>query len=88
MMRTILLDGGRLARRGAAMDILTLALDLPEEWGRNLDALHDCLTEVGQPTRMELTDREALERTVFGQRLLRVLEDAAWENPYIELAEV
>lgn len=87
-MRTIILDGGRLAQREAAMDILTLALDLPEGWGRNLDALHDCLTEVGQPTRVELVDCGVLEGTVFGQGLLRVLEDSAWENPNIELAEL
>lgn len=86
-MRTIILDGARLNERAAAMDILTLTLDLPQKWGRNLDALHDCLTEVGQPTRMELMDCAALEGTGFGQRLLKVLEDAAWENPYIELAE-
>jgi ribonuclease inhibitor len=87
-MRTIILDGARLNERETAMDILTLALDLPEEWGRNLDALHDCLTEVGQPTRVEVVDCGALEGTVFGQGLLRVLEDTAWENPCFELEEL
>ena len=87
-MRPIILDGARLNERETAMDILTLALDLPEEWGRNLDALHDCLTEVGQPTRVEVVDCGALEGTVFGQGLLRVLEDTAWENPCFELEEL
>ena len=87
-MRTIILDGARLNERETAMDILTLALDLPEEWGRNLDALHDCLTEVGQPTRVGVVDCGALEGTVFGQGLLRVLEDTAWENPCFELEEL
>lgn len=84
-MRTIILDGARLNERETAMDILTLALDLPEEWGRNLDALHDCLTEPGEPTALVLAHRAEMEGTIFGRRLLRVLEDAAAENPHLEL---
>ena len=87
-MRRIELDGACLTRRGQAMEYLDGRLELPEWWGRNLDALHDCLTEVGQPTRVEVVDCGALEGTVFGQGLLRVLEDTAWENPCFELEEL
>lgn len=84
-METIRLDAARLCGREEAMELLGRALGLPEWWGRNLDALHDCLTELGRPVRLELCGREAMERAGFGQRLLRVLEDAAAENPCLEL---
>lgn len=85
MMETIRLDGARLCARAEAMELLGQALALPEWWGRNLDALHDCLTELGRPVRLELCDREAMEASRFGGRLLRVLEDSAAENPWLEL---
>ena len=74
----IRLDGAGLCRRKEAFALLGRELRLPEWWGRNLDALYDCLTgEPGRPVRLELSGREAMEATDFGRRLLRVLEDAA-----------
>ena len=87
-METIRLDGAGLCRRKEAMELLGRALALPEWWGRNLDALYDCLTGgLGRPVRLELSGREALEATAFGRRLLRVLEDAAAACAFFELAE-
>ena len=84
---TIRLDGAELCRREEAMELLGQALALPEWWGRNLDALYDCLTgELGRPVRLELSGREAMEATDFGRRLLRVLEDAAAASSRFELA--
>lgn len=85
-METIRLDGARLCSREEAMELLGRALCLPEWWGRNLDALYDCLTDLGRPVRLEVSNREAVEGTPFGRRLLRVLEDAAGEIPWLELS--
>ena len=86
-IETIRLDGAGLCRREEAFALLGEALALPEWWGRNLDALYDCLTgELGRPVRLELSGREALEATDFGRRLLRVLEDAAAASSCFELA--
>lgn len=86
-MRRIDLDGACLTRRGQAMKYLNEKLELPEWWGRNLDALYDCLTEPGEPTALVLADRATMEGTPFGLRLLRVLEDAAEENPFLWIEE-
>ena len=83
-MEIVKLDGARLCRREEAMEWLGGALALPEWWGRNLDALHDCLTEMG-PVRLELEHRAAMEESGFGRRVLRVLRDSAAENPCLEL---
>ena len=87
-LETIRLDGSRLCRRKEAMELLGRALALPEWWGRNLDALYDCLTGgLCRPARLELTGREAMEATDFGRLLLRVLEDAAADSPCFELVD-
>lgn len=85
MMETVKLDGAQLCRREEAMERLAQALALPEWWGRNLDALHDCLTGLGRPVRLVLHNREDMEASPFGLRLLRVLNDSAAENPNLEL---
>ena len=85
-METIRLDGAGLCRREEAMALLGEALALPEWWGRNLDALYDCLTgELGRPVQLELSGREAMEATDFGRLLLRVLEDAAEACAYFDV---
>ena len=86
-METIRLDGAGLCRREEAMELLGRALALPEWWGRNLDALYDCLTGgLCRPVRLELSGQEAMEATDFGRRLRRVLEDAAAASSCFELA--
>ena len=86
-MEIIRLDGAALCRREEAFALLKEALALPEWWGRNLDALYDCLTGgLGRPVRLELSGQEAMEATAFGRRLRRVLEDAAADSPCFELA--
>ena len=87
-METIRLAGSGLCRREEALELLGRTLELPEWWGRNLDALYDCLTGgLGRPVRLELSGREALVATDFGRRLRRVLEDAAACGSRFELAE-
>ena len=84
-MDTITLDGALLAERTSAMDHLTEALSLPDWWGRNLDALYDCLTDCREPRRLVLQNQAAMSGSLFGRRLLRVLTDAAQNDPNLEL---
>ena len=86
-MEIIRLNAAELCRREEALELLGRTLELPEWWGRNLDALYDCLTGgLGRPVRLELSGREALVATDFGVCLLRVLEDAAAASACFELA--
>lgn len=84
-METVRLSGALLRRRETAMELLGAALELPDWWGRNLDALYDCLTQPVCAARLVVEGRQDVEETAFGRRLLRVLEDAAAENPHLEL---
>lgn len=86
-METIIIDGSKMSDRDAAYDYLTGQLGLPEPWGRNLDALFDVLTGfLTEPTRLEVRHRRALEESAYGAALLKTLEDAAAENPALQVA--
>lgn len=84
-METIFLNGAELTDRSKALELLGRVLDLPEWWGKNLDALYDCMTSLGYPLRLKLLNREAAEASDFGRRLLRVMDDASEENPLLML---
>ena len=84
-MRNVMLDGALCAGRAAAMAELETQLGLPEWWGRNLDALHDCLWECGE-VRFVVKNHQALLDTPFGRGLWQVLADGAAENPRLQVA--
>lgn len=82
-METIFLDGRRLARREEAHNYLSTILSLPDYYGRNLDALWDLMTEWSRPTRLVVCHLEAMG--VCGEAILGTLEDAAAENPLLQV---
>ena len=54
----------------------------PDGYGGNLDALHDCLTDITEPTELVIRGGAALETALCGYAaaLWRVLADCAAEN--------
>ena len=80
-MRTITLELQHIETVAALHIYLQYMLRLPAHYGRNLDALHDALGELSQPTRLIVCAQGARgEVAAYIPRLLRVLEDAAQEN--------
>lgn len=61
----------------------------PPQYGRNLDALYDCLTDLGEDVTIVLCHAGALAER-FGPRgraLAALLRRAAEENPHVRLLE-
>ena len=77
------MEGGNIRNREELHDALIRALNLPTWYGRNLDALYDCLTSLKEDTELRVLHPARLEETVGGyaRSLLSVLRDAAAENP-------
>ncbi len=73
------IDGNAVTGREQLHELLAGRLALPEWYGKNLDALFDCLTEPGEEIMLTLRGREALEETLGGyaRAFFRVLEEAA-----------
>mgnify|MGYP004525092525 CR=1 FL=1 len=81
-MRAVL-DGAKVISRASLHRALAQALQLPGWYGKNLDALHDCLTARAEPTELVILAPQALEQTLgsYAAAFYRVLEDSAAENP-------
>ena len=64
-------------------DYLKLMLQLPDHYGRNLDALYDCLTSITAPTTISIANLDT--GNDFQMRVLNVLRDAADDNTRLRL---
>lgn len=84
----VVLDGRRMVTREALHDYLRELLDLPDYYGRNLDALYDLLSSY--PEKLELTVVHAdvmLEHLGrYGNAFVKTLTDAAEVSPNLDLS--
>ena len=82
------LNANWMTTRELAHAHLKERLRLPDWYGNNLDALHDCLGGIGEPTRILLRHPAKLERNLgeYGTKLIRVLEQSVEENPNLRLS--
>ena len=86
-MAEIVLDGLELAAMEQVHD--RFAPYLPGWYGRNLDALYDCLTDPDCAAAVRLLHRPALEERLGrpGRALVELLRRAAEENPRLAFLE-
>lgn len=78
---TVILDGAMMCGRTAAHDYLAKQLQLPDHYGKNLDALFDLLTERSRPLHIILINEAQLDG--YGLRIMHTLADCANNNPAI-----
>ena len=84
-MKRVELLASQMTDKEALHDVLARELELPEWYGRNLDALYDMLSTC-PPLRLTLVNAKALNAMFrYGDNLRLTLEDAARDNPHLEL---
>ena len=85
-MKRFVLDGGALRSREELHRALAEGLALPAWYGGNLDALYDCLCDLGE-TLLRVEQAEALRAALgpYGEAFFRVLRDAAAANPRLRV---
>ncbi len=76
-MHRIEIDG-KLIKKGGH-DYLKEALDFPDYYGSNLDALYDCLTDIGIHTEIKLNNRDYVSKDI-----LDTFIDASKENAFLD----
>lgn len=81
----VILDCQKLSCRLPAHKYLQEALGFPKYYGKNLDALFDCLTELGDCTVVLRGKDQLAQSGGYGARILQVLENAAQANPGLTL---
>ena len=80
-MKKIILDCSQIPDAPALHRALKEALGFPDFYGHNLDALHDCLTEISEETSLTLNGFDSLGSFRTGFRI--VLNAAEEENPHL-----
>ena len=80
------INGKRVTDKDSLHDLLRQKLNLPEDCGRNLDAVYDILTEPGKDRIITVKHPELLRERLgdYAERLLRMLEDAQ-ERGHVKL---
>lgn len=75
------IDGKKMTGYNEAHDELFRALELPEYYGRNLDALWDCMTEMQGDVVLESSAEMLSHLEAYGFKLLQTMREAAEKNP-------
>lgn len=71
-----ILDGKKMVSREGAHAYLKETFGFPDYYGKNLDALHDCLTEQ-KDVEIEVQHEEEMLAALgkYGEKLMQVLDD-------------
>lgn len=88
-MRICVLDGEEIGNKEKLHEMLAEALDFPNWYGKNLDALYDCLTDGREETEIVLRNRELLRERLgrYAELFFKVLSRAEQECAHIHLKE-
>jgi RNAse (barnase) inhibitor barstar len=76
-MKTIELDGKLIKKEGH--DYLKEIFNFPDYYGKNLDALYDCLTDIGVETEVRLLNKDFVSNDI-----LLTFIDASDNNSYFK----
>lgn len=83
-MREIMIDCAEISTSRSLHNAFAEALSFPEWYGKNLDALHDCLTGISEETHLTVANLSNLGRFSVGFR--RVLRDSEEENANLKVS--
>jgi ribonuclease inhibitor len=84
----VTIDGRIITNRIQLHELFASQLDFPETYGKNLDALYDCITDIHKETEIEIINYEALYDNLgnYAKVLVKLLGQAEKENKYITLS--
>lgn len=86
-MQVQFLYGSKIKNREQLHEQLAQIFRFPAHYGKNLDALWDCLGDVSAPFQLIITERDVLSANLgdYCGKFLRVLEDTKAENPNLHI---
>lgn len=89
-MRICIIDGKQITDREALHGVLADSLQLPDWYGRNLDALYDCLSDMQEKTEIRLLHEETLDQHLgrYAQTFRKVLRRVCRENSRVHFVEI
>lgn len=76
-----------ISTRPELHDKIALEFGFPEWYGKNLDALHDCLLDISTDTLMVVENFNLLEEKLgrYALNFKKVLSDSSAENNFLDI---
>ena len=83
-MKSVSLDAKKMLEKEKMHEYFAKKFDLPEYYGKNLDALFDCLCEINEPTLIKLKNERALDDGTK-ESLTQLFRDVCSENTLVKI---
>ena len=89
-MKQITLNGKKMTDKESAHVYIASKLDFPEYYGKNLDALADCVSEFCLDKYIRFNHFEEAEKNLgeYAEMLVEVFSDIAENNPRIRFKKL
>lgn len=84
-MSIYLLDGKDMTSREAAYEVIAKEMDFPDYFGKNLDALYDCLTDMSSESTVIFVNTALLQEYLgdYAEKILSCFRDASSECGFV-----
>jgi barstar (barnase inhibitor) superfamily len=82
-MKIVILDAKKMLEKEKMHEYFTKKFGLPEYYGKNLDALFDCLCEINEPTLIKLKNENVLDGATK-ESLTQLFRDVCSENALVK----
>ena len=82
-MKIVILDAKKMLEKEKMHEYFAKKFDLPEHYGRNLDALFDCLCEINESTLIKLKNESALQDDTK-ESIAQLFHDVCNENEQVK----
>ncbi len=84
-MKEIIIDGSAIFTSPDLHEVIATALSFPAYYGKSLDALYDCLTEISEDIHLELRNWHHIESHLkdYSGKAVYVFHCAMDENPHL-----
>ena len=82
-MKSVILDAKKMAEKEKMHEYFANKFDLPEYYGKNLDALFDSLCEINEPMLIKLKNENSLDDDTK-ESLTRLFRDVCNENELVK----
>jgi len=89
-MKYVFLGKETVTNMDDVFELFYKGFELPEYFGRNLDALYDCLTEADQQRLIVIADEDYLTDILGsrGKALFKMIKDADEESPSLVVRNI